>query len=255
MLKIPLFRSSRDGPRGSSEGPRRPPRGPRQVPGTTGETFGGLQGGPRIPGGARRVARTPRRCPQGAPKDPKRHPRRGRGTHETPKTRAPTRARSYSRFALRGPRSSSSSSSSSSPLEGRRRESAKLFALRASRSAKREVGSPCGGGQEARVGGPRGCLGRPGPPRSQNRAATDRVVRSLGISRSPPGRSPRRFGTPKPGAGAPGWSLLSAIDPGRLTCMALCPSPPQIPATPKKIAAGGSAASSASGGRLPAPEA
>ena len=55
--------------------------------------------------------------------------------------RAPTRARSYSRFAPRGPRSSSSSSSSSSPLGGaaaaRERE-----AIRASRSAKREVGSP-----------------------------------------------------------------------------------------------------------------
>ena len=50
-------------------------------------------------------------------------------------TRAPARARSYSRFAVRGPHSSSSSSSSSSPRGRGGRESAKLFALRAARSA------------------------------------------------------------------------------------------------------------------------
>eukprot|EP00959_Pyramimonas_sp_CCMP1952_P121078 2531470-Pyramimonas_sp.AAC.1 len=36
-----------------------------------------------------------------------------------------------------------------------------------------------------------------GPPRSQARAVTDRAVRSWGMSRSPNGLSPHRFGTPK----------------------------------------------------------
>ncbi|CAK0831977.1 unnamed protein product [Prorocentrum cordatum] len=65
--------------------------------------------------------------------------------HTKVNTGAPTRARSYSRFAPRGPRSFSPSSSSSfSPFWGaaRGREVFSRFALRTSRSAKRGVGSP-----------------------------------------------------------------------------------------------------------------